>query len=535
MLTYNADSRAFVLYTDNMNLGSQMALAMDTGYTGRGYRFFTGRKQRGRFVPHYNPYAVLCAYDQADEKAGVELLDLWLQYQKSFATDTAEQFPVPDGLAYLPYQRAGIEYALERKHCMIADEPGLGKTIQALGIANASGARRIIVVCPASLRLQWQRQCRLWLIRPHTSQAVLNSRQPINPGAEVLLLSYEMARAAPVLGQVLQRQWDLLVVDESHYLKTPTAARTRMILGSDKELGLAGVCKRVVALTGTPMPNRPKECYTMARALDWESIDNMSASAFEDRYNPSRTLENGFKLESTNNLSELHARLRIRFMIRRNKAAVLTDLPAKRYELAYIEPTAEIRRIIAAERLLDIDTGQMEGLNAEIWGQVSTLRREMGVAKVGRAVDHVRTLLDGGVDKVVLFAYHREVVSSLAREFGDEAVAVHGSVLPRDREAAKKAFVENPKVKVFIGQLTAAGTGVDGLQEVCDRAVFVEASWTPGENEQCVDRLHRIGQKSSVLAQFLVAPGSLDERIIGKAIEKYHVIDRVLDRRLLSE
>ena len=139
-------------------------------------------------------------------------------------------------------------------------------------------------------------------------------------------------------------------------------------------------------------------------------------------------------------------------------------------------------------------------------------------------------LLSGGVEKVVVFAHHRSVMAALTEKlarFG--VVSIGGGTTPLQRAHAVASFQNEPGVRVFLGQLQAAGVGIDGLQTVASHVVFAEASWTPGENEQCVDRLHRHGQYSGVLAQFLVAPGSLDERILGTAIRKHHVIHDVLD------
>lgn len=243
------------------------------------------------------------------------------------------------------------------------------------------------------------------------------------------------------------------------------------------------------------------------------------------------TLPTGAVREMTGRLPELRCRLRCNFMIRRHKKGVLKDLPDKRYELAYVEENGEIRDALKAERMLDIDPTDLRGADAEVLGAISTVRRMMGVAKVPRVGEHIAMLLDGGLDKIVVFAHHKEVIAMLNERLTRYGcVSIHGGVSPVARAKAVLAFQSNPDVRVFIGQLQAAGVGLDGLQNVASHVVFAEADWTPGTNEQCVDRLHRHGQKWAVLAQFLVAPGSLDEKVLGAAIGKSHDIHSALDK-----
>lgn len=530
------------------SLGLTVSTHPDTVRPGH-YTFFTSQRVRGREEPVLNPYAVLPLFHEADSSVGLDLLDLWLNYEESLATGCDIEFPAPAGLSYLPYQRAGIAYAMKRQHTLIGDEPGLGKTIQALGFCNAIDAPRVLIICPASVRLQWAAEVMKWRLRPSFIHArgetrihvILSRASGVDTSAGVTIASYQQASAPGIGDRLAQLPWDVVVLDEAHYLKNYDAHRTKRILGSWGETGdstlypgLVQGDARVLALTGTPLPNRPRECYTLARALDWASIDGMSEESFKYRFNNTITFQSGFRLETTERLLELQARLRSRFMVRRAKDAVLDDLPAKQYELAYLEPTGAIKKVLRAERMLNLDINALHAGDAELQGAIATVRKEMGRAKVPGALAHILMLLDGGVDKLVAFAYHTDVIAYLRKQLGKACAVIQGSTSAVAREAAKVRFQNDPECRVFIGQLTAAGTGVDGLQRVCSHAVFVEASWTPGENEQCVDRLHRIGQKAGVICQFLVAPESLDERILGASIGKAQVVNVALDASLTA-
>jgi SWI/SNF-related matrix-associated actin-dependent regulator 1 of chromatin subfamily A len=331
-----------------------------------------------------------------------------------------------------------------------------------------------------------------------------------------------------------------LILDECHALKTTDALRTRAIFGGGRKQPfdhrwLADKTNRVLGLTGTPLLNRPREAYTLAKALAFDSIDWATYDEFCYRFNPSQRF--GFHIEEQQGrLPELQARMRCNFMVRRQKEDVLKDLPDKRYELVYIEPNGEIKDVLTRERLLHFNVEDLKNPFAEIWGQVSTVRREMGIAKVPRVVEHIKYLLDLiGLEKVVIFSHHKTVMDMLAQELAAYGVVqVRGGMGTTRQQESVDRFINDPKVKIFSGQLEAAGFGIDGLQKVCSHVVFAEPAWTPGSNEQAGDRCHRIGQHSNVVMEFLVVEGSLDERVMGKMFEKVHVIHSSLDKRLAA-
>jgi SWI/SNF-related matrix-associated actin-dependent regulator 1 of chromatin subfamily A len=541
-LTFAEESQSFVLQTPHREVGEEHGMTLWTGDCAPGrYTFFTSRWENDRYVPDNNPFQALPFIGEADHDATARLVDLYMAYLSSLATDVARDFPCPPGLEYAPYQRAAIHYGLSREHVLLGDEPGLGKTVEALGLVNATGADRVLVVAPAAVRLQWEREIRKWCPQFGKIRTVLKTSDGFDARANATVISYDLARSASFLPLLQAERWDTLILDEAHYLKNHDAKRTRAVLGGysadGEHPGIASSAARVVALTGTPLPNRPKECYTLARALDHQSISEMSWDAFCLRFNPTCVMPNGYELTQGKNLAELQARLRCNFMVRRLKKDVLKDLPDKRYELTLVEPNGEINRVLRAESLLNVDPDGPDfflDADGKIDGAISTVRKDMGVAKLPRIIEHVRYVLDSGVDKIVLFLYHREViVGALEGLRSFSPAVVYGGVTPKQREERKNAFVNDPRCRIFVGQLTAAGTGIDGLQHATDHVIFGEADWVPGVNDQCVDRLHRYGQRGSVLAQFLVAPGSLDERILGGAIKKLHTTNQALDQGLL--
>jgi SWI/SNF-related matrix-associated actin-dependent regulator 1 of chromatin subfamily A len=331
----------------------------------------------------------------------------------------------------------------------------------------------------------------------------------------------------------MEMEWDLLIIDESHFLKSEYAKRTQAILGPGRNGGLISKAKKVVALTGTPLPNRPRECFTIARALCHEAIDWVSFDEFSYRYNPAGYVGAFHVVETKGRLPELQARLRCNFMIRRLKKEVLQDLPEKTYEFTYVEPNGAIKRALAKEKMIDFDVADLTDPFADIWGQIATVRREMGEAKVPRVIEHIKYLLDiVELEKVVIFSHHRSVMDGIRDGLSEYGVAeVRGGLSPKRKQESVDSFVENPETRIWSGQLDAAGFGIDGLQKVCSHAVIAEPAWTEGTNEQCIARLDRYLQKFSVLAQFVIVEGSFDERVLGAVLPKAKTTHATLDKR----
>lgn len=551
MLRHNESTGAFLLYTDDGAAAEAAGLTLSTSIRGsKGEKvYFTANQQQ---QPDFNPYAVLEWYDEADDDARARLDPLIGDYHSSWADDSSLDIPVPDRdnprtgepYSYLPYQKAGIEYALGRDHCIIGDEPGLGKTIQAIGLANAMDARKVLVVCPASIRLNWEREIHDWsTLHRVKTYPILKGSDGVNPHRNYTIVSYDLLRNKSIHAALRAQEWALGIFDEGHYLKTPDAQRTRAIFGGGQrpapgqynfyENGLMKNINRMVAMTGTPLPNRPREAYTLARGLNWESIDYMSQDAFYTRYNPPKVF--GRDEEIKGRLPELNARLRTNLMVRRHKKDVLPQLPDKRYEMTYIEPNGAVRDVLAREALIDFDPMDLFNSDFTLDGTpISTLRREMGEAMVPRVVEYIQYMMDVVEHpKLIVFSHHRSVAAELMERLSKYSPVLHqGGMSTPAKEQSKIDFITNAGIRIFIGQLDTM-EGVDGLQHICSDVVFAEPAWTPGRNEQCVDRAHRIGQHDNVVAHFLLVEGSFNEKVLNVVLDKAGDIHAALDRRLL--
>lgn len=542
-LTYNQKGDCFVVVTTDDAKAKRAGLTLSTtskGVNGENVYITADFNHK----PTFNPYAVLTFLDEADDSAKAKLEPYKRDYEMSWATDADYSPRVPQGKKYLGYQKAGIRYGVEKGSVLIGDEPGLGKTIQAIGICNELQTEKVLIVCPASIRLNWHRELRKWYMNDRKYMQVFHNSRGGFEGDYIntAIFSYELAKNQGLHNAIMERKWDMLIIDEAHYLKTSDAVRTRALFGGGQgpftDKFIAQNVKNIVALTGTPLPNRPRECYTLAKALCPEAIDWMSYDMFCYRFNPSAEIVKDDKfinVEKQGRLPELQARLRTNFMIRRLKRDVLKELPDKRYEFAYLEPDGAIKEVLRRESLLKFKISDLADPFSELMGMLSTIRREMGEAKVPRIVEHMKYLLDiVELPKVVMFAHHVSVMNALTsilEPYG--VVAVRGGMSSKAKDASVQKFQADPNTRIFLGQLDSAGFGIDGLQNVCDHVVFAEPAWTPGTNEQAVDRCHRIGQHSNVLAQFLIVEGSIDEKILAAVLDKNETIHNSLDKVLL--
>ena len=472
----------------------------------------------------------------------------------------ATEIPVPAGLAYLPYQVAGIQYATARRGTLIADEMGLGKTIQALGLINSDATiKRVLVVCPNSLRLNWSREARKWLVidRPHI--LVDKTHLPTADGPIVAIVNYEKATMSAIHSALMAQSWDLLIVDEAHALKTPSAKRTRAVLGaprrktSEAVQGLVHRARRACFLTGTPILNRPIEIQPLLGAIAPEHFGNFFA--FGKRYAGAHQNRYGWDFTGATNLGELQQKLRASVMVRRLKRDVLADLPAKRRQVIVLASTGATKVVTAEAKayearvglgLADLratadaahaagDAAAYEAAVAALqsgarlaFAEMAHARHAVACVKAPMVIEHVQDLLDGGIEKVLVFAHHVDVVHMIADAFAEHgSVRMLGETSIEDRQAAVDRFQSDPTCRVFVGGLTVAGTGI--TLTAAHHVVFAEIDWTPATIAQAEDRAHRIGQTEPVLVQHLVLDGSVDARMVSTIVEKQDLADRALD------
>lgn len=440
--------------------------------------------------------------------------------------------PIPDGKSLLPYQIEGICYALERKGTLIADEMGLGKTVQAIGVINAiPDAYHVVIVCPASLILNWRRELERW--------CVAFWKRHID------VVSYDS------LPKIQYSQIGILVADEAHYVKNPKAKRTIEFQR------LAKLSDRVVLLTGTPIENKPIELWPLLQAVNpeyWDPAGTLYKKNKETRRTDRSKVGPGegagfFKFalrycdgkqewrgrkkvwvfDGHSNLPELGQKLRETCMIRRMKADVLTQLPEKRRQIIVL-PGEEQESAFLSDLTEENYDETVRRLHADkaAFAEFSRVRHMQGVSKVDAVGEHLEMVLEGGSEKVIVFAYHHDVVLALRDRLADyQPVCITGNESVPERQAAADRFQHHPKCRVIIGTIGAMGVG--WTLTASSHVVFAEIDPVPGRMNQAEDRAHRLTQRNNVLVQHLVRDRSLDARLIQILVKKQEVVRAALN------
>jgi len=425
-----------------------------------------------------------------------------------------------------PFQRAGVRYALQRRRTFIADEQGLGKTVQALATMEADDAFPAVVVCPASMKLIWERESMKWL--PNRTVAVLEGRADSwsqqAREADIVVLNYDILEAhADKLGA---RRPKALVLDESHYVKNPRARRSKAAV--ELAAGLPDGALRL-ALTGTPVLNRADELVAQLRVLG--RLGEFGSGA---------RLSRRFREAGSND--RLHWNLRAHCYVRRTKKEVLPQLPAKRQETVPVLLSNERDYRLAEEDVIawlqslpldlrTIDAKVAAALRAEQLVRLNNLRQLAAQGKLPTALAWIADFLESG-EALVVFAEHIAIQRALMERF-PHACHILGSDSGRRRQDAVDAFQREDGPQLIVCSIKAASQGITLTR--ASNVAFLELDWTPARHDQAEDRLHRIGQESAVTAWYLLAPNTIDETMVTLLQRKRALIDAVTDGQVRSE
>ena len=427
-----------------------------------------------------------------------------------------------------PFQMEGVAF-IERNNgrALVADEMGLGKTVQALAWIEAHPKKRpVIIVVPASLKLNWAKEALTWLTKPNLE--ILMGTTPWKVTGDIIIINYDVL---PAWVETLKRKRpQVLITDECHYYKSNKALRTKAV----KKLG-KGI-PHVIALSGTPIVNKPIEAYNALRLIRPEIFS--SSQYYIQRYCDPKW--NGFGLDTSgaSHTQELHELLTGTVMIRRLKRDVLPQLPPKVRSFVPVQLHNRGEYRDAEEDFIGFlrETKGAEAArrasNAEALAKIEALKQLSVQGKLAESIDWISDFLENG-EKLVVFAVHRFVIDALMEKFSKIAVKIDGSVSLSERNKAVEAFQGNDKIRLFVGNIKAAGVGL--TLTASSNVVFLELPWTPGDLSQAEDRCHRIGQKDSVNIYFLLAPDTIEERLAHILDSKRKVLDAVLDGEITAQ
>jgi SNF2 family DNA or RNA helicase len=438
---------------------------------------------------------------------------------QSTSTDADINIPTLNG-TLMPYQKAGVAYAGSVGRCLIADQMGLGKTVEAIASLEYRDAFPAIIVCPASLKENWKREINKWL--PHRTVNILSGKGNI-ANVDVNIVNYD------IIGRFVEPIMHLkpmgLVLDESHYVKTSKTKRTEAVRDIAKKVPQSGT---VLLLSGTPVTNRPEELVSQLEILGMLSRFG-GKWAFLKRYTNAYHNGFGWDTKGASNLNELNMKLRQNCYIRRTKDEVLKELPAKTRNVVHVEPSgkgyAEYRKAEGDLLAFLAENGYRASDTAEHLRRTTVLKRLAADAKMESVIEWIDSFLESCDRKLVVFAHNVAIVDYLAGKYGNLRVSGQDSM--EDRQHAVDSFQKDPKARVIVLNLQAGGVGLTltAGSDVC----FVQQGWTPGEHDQAEDRCHRIGQENSVQVWYLIGVNTIDEDIYDLIDAKRAVVDAVTD------
>jgi SNF2 family DNA or RNA helicase len=444
---------------------------------------------------------------------------------------------------------------LEQRRAFLADEQGLGKTIEALAALEADGAYPAIVVCPASLKLNWIREIERWLPgrtvqalsgtgtkrahlgnssaknsmgagtstgEPATGDGCTTDPIALIAGADITVVNYDiLAARLPALSVVAPRA---LVLDESHYCKNAAAKRTQAVARLASAVPNDGL---VLALTGTPVMNRPPELIAQLRIIG-RLADFGSGAQFGKRF------------RGPDAHVRLHWHLRSRCFVRRLKVDVLPQLPAKTRAVVPVELDNEPEYRLAETDVIawlrsrpldlrELDAKVAAALRAERLVRLNALKLLAARGKLHAALAWIHDFCTSG-ERLVVFARHREIQRAVLERF-PHALHILGEDTHAARDASLHAFQEADASdnQLIVCSIEVAGQGLTLTQS--SNVAFLELDWTPAKHDQAEDRCHRIGQQDAVNAWYLLAAGTIDETIATLLERKRAVIGAVTDGR----
>lgn len=429
-----------------------------------------------------------------------------------------------NGKTLMMFQAEGLMFIeATGGNALIADQMGLGKTIQALAyLALHPEMRPAVIVCPASLKLSWEREARAWLETDDRIE-VIQGGKVHELDSDIVVINYDILKKW--LSELQRIEPQLLILDESHSVKNKKAVRSKAARD------LASVVPHKILLTGTPVLNRPAELWHQLQVIDPFSYPDKRFFQWHKRYTAAYKNRFGWDFSGASNLDELAASLKT-VMIRRTKEQVLPELPDKRRQTILIPIDNRKEYDQADNEFVEWMTEQKGAEAAERASHVEQLAkieylRQIAVrGKMKQALAWIENFLESG-EKLVVFATHKATVHALEREYGNMAVKIDGSVSNHKRQEAVDRFQNDPSVRLFIGNIHAAGVGI--TLTAASNVVFLELDWTPALMEQAEDRLHRIGQKNAVNVYYILAEKTVDASISAMLESKREVIDQITE------
>ena len=421
----------------------------------------------------------------------------------------------------LEHQKESIQKLVENKKFILADDMGLGKTTSTIIAALEAGSKKVLIICPATLKINWKRE-----IENYSDKSVyIAEGKNFSTDADFVIINYDIIKnfhdtKKKGESQILDANFDLVVVDEAHYIKNATAQRTKLINDLVKKVD------RLWLLTGTPMTSRPIDYFNLLSLIESPVAKNWMAYAI--RYCQGYQFNVGgrkvWNVMGASNLEELRDRT-AGLTLRRLKENVL-DLPDKIITPVYLRLKSKMYEEIMGEYYDWYDKNPEESKSLTVqFTKLTKIRQVIADEKVSQTIELAENIVEQG-KKVIIFCNFTDSLNKICEHFGKSAVKINGSMSKPERQHSVDSFQENDKIKVLVGNIKAAGVGI--TLTAAEAVIMNDLSFLPSDHAQAEDRAYRYGQKNNVLVYYPIFENTIEGIIYDILNNKKQVIATVM-------
>jgi SWI/SNF-related matrix-associated actin-dependent regulator 1 of chromatin subfamily A len=454
-----------------------------------------------------------------------QLHDFWLPKAAIIKDNTVKNVVINyDKYSHRPpleHQKEAVQKLVENKKFILADDMGLGKTTSTIIAALESGSKKVLIICPATLKINWKRE-----IENYSDKSVyIAEGKNFSTDADFVIINYDIIKnfhdtKKKGESQILDANFDLVVVDEAHYIKNATAQRTKLINDLVKKVD------RLWLLTGTPMTSRPIDYFNLLSLIESPVAKNWMAYAI--RYCQGYQFNVGgrkvWNVMGASNLEELRDRT-AGLTLRRLKENVL-DLPDKIITPVYLRLKSKMYEEIMGEYYDWYDKNPEESKSLTVqFTKLTKIRQVIADEKVSQTIELAENIVEQG-KKVIIFCNFTDSLNKICEHFGKAAVKINGSMSKPERQHSVDSFQENDKIKVLVGNIKAAGVGITLTS--AEAVIMNDLSFLPSDHAQAEDRAYRYGQKNNVLVYYPIFENTIEGIIYDILNNKKQVIATVM-------
>lgn len=421
----------------------------------------------------------------------------------------------------LEHQKIAVESLLKNKKFILADDMGLGKTTSTIIAALETGAKKILIICPASLKINWQREFQLYSDK---SSYVCDGKN-YSESSDILIMNYDIIKnfhdtKNPKNSKILNSNFDLVIIDEAHYIQNVQAQRTKLINDLIKNID------RLWLLTGTPMTSRPINYFNLLSLVDSPVAKNWMAyvvrycSGYQFKVGPRKV----WNVMGASNLEELRDRTSMT-ILRRLKEDVL-DLPEKIITPVYLRLKSKIYEEVMGDYYNWYEKNPDESKNLSLqFTKLTQVRQVIADEKTQHTIELAENIIEQG-KKVIIFCNFTNSLETIYNHFGKSAVRLDGTMSKNQRQESVDKFQTDEKIKVFVGNIKAAGVGI--TLTAAEAVIMNDLSFLPSDHSQSEDRAYRYGQKNNVLVYYPIFDNTIEGIIYDILNVKKKIIGTVM-------